>query len=214
MGVDDGFDGSVRVQERVVGPPILISDEAVARLNREGLRYTWEPLRVVDEAREAMFRMPDGKSGVVLGSGPNTAEWKGRGWKTLDIDSGAGADFTVDGNLMETVVPAKSQDFLLAECVTMDEGGLNGVGWGRLLNQANAVLKDGGTISVVTAAFEGNSETTLPPRDWYGEVMAQHGFEAIVEVHKIEAYAPGKTAQKVIYHGQKVAEGFDLNRGK
>jgi hypothetical protein len=55
-----------------VKPHIVISQDAVARLNSEGFRYTWEPLRTVDEAREAAMRMPEGRTGIVIGSGPNT----------------------------------------------------------------------------------------------------------------------------------------------
>lgn len=90
-----------------VKPPVFIDTQAVKRLNKEGWREHWEPLKIIDEAREATYHLPDDKIGIVLGSGENTPEWKQKGWKTLDIDSSIGADFTVDANYLETVNPPR-----------------------------------------------------------------------------------------------------------
>lgn len=45
----------------------------------------------------------------------------------------AGVDYTVDANRMDTVVPAASQDYILAENIKMDPLGKEGVSRGRLL---------------------------------------------------------------------------------
>lgn len=145
-----------------LGYPIEISNEAITRLNEQGYRPLWPALELVDSAREALARMPYGKNGVVIGSGPNTQAWREKGWHTLDIDRASGADYVVDANDLETVIPANSQDFLFAEAIRMDEGGNAGVGWGRLLNQANYALKNGGELIIQTAHKEGVSHYYTP----------------------------------------------------
>lgn len=171
-----------------------------------------DAFQTVYKMRSAMEQMPQGKKGIVVASGGNTEYWKSKGWKTLDINPDDHADYVADANHMNKVIDVESQDFLLAECPTLEPNGMGGIGWGRLLHQANEVLKTGGIMSIKTAAFEGASETTLPPVDWFSETMTQHGFNVTVETEPVHEYSPGKTAQRIIYHGQKVANGFDASR--
>ena len=192
-----------------VKTPVLISPEAVKRLNGEGVRYGWEPLRIVDEGRIAIARMPEGKSGIVIGSGPNTPEWKTRGWRTLDIDPQAGADMTLDANQLETMVPADSQDFLLSEYLTFDQLGKEGVTPARLLQQANRILKIGGELIIESVSFENLPESTIPNRLEFAELMAKHGYDTVVEVGEYYHFGEDKKEQRVVYYGKKVASGFD-----
>jgi hypothetical protein len=197
-----------------IQPPIEIAGGAVTRLNREGLRYSWEPLQIIDESREAMHKMPQGKSGIVLGSGPNTEAWKQRGWLTLDIDPSVEADLTIDANLMEQVVPPNSQDFILAEFIRFQKGGVGGVGPGRLLLEANKALKDGGRLIIQSAHKEGVPTSNLPDRNWYANSMTQHGFEVIEELQEIRPLPGNALEQRVTYYGVKKYSGFDATRGK
>lgn len=103
--------------------PLTIGESAVRRFNLQGLRENYPPLNIIDTARIAMSRMPDGKAGIVLGSGPNTTDWRQRGWQTLDIDPLAGADYLIDANRLEEVVHPGSQDFVLAERILFDYSG-------------------------------------------------------------------------------------------
>lgn len=195
-----------------VQPAVTIATEAVARLNSEGFRYTWEPLRIVDEGREAMARLPQGKKGIVIGSGENTQGWKDRGWKTLDIDPSAQADMTVDANQLETVIMPGTLDFLLAECVTFDPNGTEGVSPARLLSQANKVLKSGGELIVESASFENAPQARVPNRTPFSELMTAHGFDTTVEVGTYHHVDELKTEQRVVYYCRKVADGFDASR--
>src|SRR3989338_6006020 len=100
--------------------PVVMGKDTITRLNRAGTRENNVNLKLVDECRAAIGNMPDGKSGVVVGSGPNTEAWRGRGWQTIDVNPTAGADFVVDANHMVTVLGPKSRDFVCAEYVTFD----------------------------------------------------------------------------------------------
>jgi len=162
--------------------PLTIFDDAIARFNREGLRGVagYEFLESVGSVREALNRMPQRKRGIVLGSGQNSEDWRRRGWNALDINPTAGADFTVDVNNMSEVVPAGSQDFLYAEHLRFHPGGNERAGWGRLPQQANLALKEGGLLTVRTANIEGESDATVPPREYFTNTLAEHGFDVVV----------------------------------
>lgn len=125
---------------------IELPTNTIASMNAEGLREAFEPLRVVDQAREALYKMPEGKIGIVLGSGPNTGKWRSRGWVTLDVDPQYGADITGDANYLERFVPDGNLDFVYAECITFDPEAKKGVHPVRLLQQANQALRMGGGI--------------------------------------------------------------------
>lgn len=193
----------------MIPEPITIGESAIRRLNLRGMHREYPPLEIIDRAREATARMPDGKTGVVLGSGPNTTEWKQRGWQTLDIDSRVGADFTIDANRLEEVLPPNSQDFVLAEAITFDQRGRKGVGRGRLLREANIVLKPGGTLIIRSAHIEGRPTAQIPDRHWFADQLRKHGFQAITEVHDIHRLSEENYQdQEVLYYGVKLAEGF------
>lgn len=194
-----------------ISKPTLMAEDTIRRLNSEGFRERFEPLKIVDEAREVLERMPEGKSGIVLGSGPNTKSWKTKGWKTLDIDPSSNADFIVDANQLETLVTPASQDFLMTEFITFDPKGENGVGRGRLLQQANKALKEGATLVVRTAHQEGMA-TYLPDRRDFVHQMTDYGFQTVVELHQIIDSGGNIKEQEVVYYGKKVAEGYVQNR--
>ncbi len=200
MGVD---------QSRSVPPPEVIGENAVGRLNLLGEREIYPPLDIIGRARIALSKMPEGKAGIVLGSGPNTADWKRRGWKTLDIDPSVGADYTANANETEKHVALSSQDFIFVETIVFDRRGRKGVGPGRLLQQANAVLRPGGILVIKSAHAEGAPNRQVPDRHWYAGQLQKHGFQAVVEVHDInEDPAEQYLDQRVVYYGVKVAEGF------
>lgn len=195
-----------------VKPAVLISPEAIQRLNSEGMRYEWEPLRIVDEGRVAMARMPEGQVGIVIGSGDNTTKWRARGWDTLDIDPTVKADMTIDANELETAITPGSQDYLLAECVTFKPLGEKGVSPARLLQQANKGLKIGGILMVETASFENHPKITIPNRFHFPGLMVAHGFDVVIEVDTCYHSEEDQRQQRVVYYGKKVAEGFDKSK--
>lgn len=103
----------------------------------------------------------------------------------------------------------------MAECITFDPDGVNGVGWGRLLQQASQTLKLGGTIIIKSAHFENEPDKSVPDRNWYAQTMAKHGFNSIVEMDQFYSYTVDnqeRKNQRVWYYGIKAAEGFDLSR--
>jgi SAM-dependent methyltransferase len=180
------------------------------------LRNKFEPLRIVDESREALFSMPEGKQGTVVGSGINTEQWKAKGWKTLDIDPKHRADMIHDANTMTEILPPESQDFIYAELINMDPMGLKGASPARLLQQFNKVLKPDGKLIIKTAHIEGESDSTLPNRNKYIELLKKHGFTGVAELGPIEHYGPeGEIeAQSVIYYGEKKRAGFQKDSGE
>lgn len=196
--------------DRMLPQPLTIGESAVRRLNLQGVRQEYSPLDIIDTARIAMSRMPDGKTGIVLGSGPNTPEWKQKGWQTLDIDQSTGADYPMDANRLEEVIPPSSQDFVLAERILFDYSGRKGVGRGRLLREANIVLKPGGTLIIRSVHVEGSPMAQAPDRNWYANQLRKHGFQAITEVHDMHEADPSKgyRQQEVFYYGVRLAEGF------
>ncbi len=134
-----------------VQPPRHVSISTISELNRAGERENYPWLNTVDEMRIVLFEMPQGKAGVVLGSGSKSEEWKNRGWYTLDNDPNSGADAIYDANEIAQIIKPDSLDYLYSECITMDTLGIRGVSPARLLNQANIVLKDGGILAIKTA---------------------------------------------------------------
>ena len=193
-------------------PYVELGSDEIRRLNREGLRASFEPLQIRDEAVEASTKMPEGKIGLVLGSGPNTGEWRGRGWATLDIDPVYGSDFVEDANYLDRKIPPNSCDYVFAECIKFDPLGHAGVAPARLLEQANRVLKPGGLVIISSATKYNKPGNTLPRREVFAPKMLEHGFRAVVENHELRTFdMPGQgevVEQAVVYYGQKVAEGY------
>lgn len=213
MGLDSDLEVNSQTLENPVKPPILISDTTITRHLHEGWRYKSRIFQTIAEARAALGQMPEGKQGIVLGSGSNTLEWKAKGWQTLDIDPYWKSDFILDANRLESVVEPGSQDYIYAEHLNLDRKGVRGVGWGRLLQQANLILKEGGILFIRTGTFENSPISQLPPRDQFAQSMAQHGFSTITELHLITEYQ-GITHQDLVYYGRKMAEGFDPTRAE
>lgn len=197
------------VDQRSIPAPEIIGENAVRRLNLVGARERYAPLDIIDRARVALAKMPEGKTGIVLGSGPNTADWRNRGWKTLDIDPTVGADYTANANQTEKHIAPSSQDFILAETIVFDRRGRKGVGPGRLLQQANLALRPGGMLVIESAHVEGSPIRQVPDKQWYAQQMRKHGFRTVVELHdRNELPSEQFLDQRVFYYGVKVAEGF------
>lgn len=190
-----------------VNKPVLISDDTVSRLNLEGSSTNYEPLQTVNRGHKAREGLSPNETGIVVGSGENTSDWKEKGWRTCDFNPKFNSDLNVDANDLENYVPEKSQDFILAECVTFDKLSQKGVSPSRLLNQANKLLKTGGILIVETANFEGLDDAGVPKRNKYLDLMARHGFNAVAEVFQYDEIGDGILDQKIIYYGKKVVDG-------
>jgi hypothetical protein len=197
-----------------IDAPINIASDVRQRLNHEGLGRVWEPLKVVNAGRIALNKMPEGQTGVVLGSGPNTESWRQKGWQTLDIDAAAKADFTADANKLDEVLPPGSQNYILAECIRFDETAERGVASDVLLSQANRALAVGGKLVIETAHFENHPTSKLPDRKEYAKRMTAYGFNTVVELNDYISFGPDgeKQVQKVVYYGEKKDEAFDESR--
>lgn len=160
----------------------------------------WEPLETISRLRLAMEQMPDGKTGIVLGSGKNTLKWKKRGWLTLDIDPVYQSDFVLDANNLEALFQNQF-DFVLAENITFHPLGINGVSPVRLLDQADKTLKIGGELIIKSAHLE-NISSSLPNRYQYSQLMYSHGFKTVVEISGTPTDRQSK--QIVTYYGKKM----------
>lgn len=201
---------SLEAISSIVPEPLNMASDTIERLNSQGMREKFEPLRIVDECREALYDMPEGKEGIVVGSGPNTELWRAKGWKTLDLDPESNADMILNANEMAGTVAPESQDFVYAEAITMDSKGVKGASPARLLNQFNKVLKPGGKLIIQTAHFEG-VKTSLPNREGYIKLLQAHGFYGIAElgtIHYLDETG-SKYEQRVVYYGEKKRAGFE-----
>lgn len=203
--------------------PTVKSPEIVSKYAIDRLRETWEPVKTIDDAHNALERMPLGKKGVVVGAGPKSSEWKAKGWDTLDLDPKY-PDLTYVANANHMVkdsedspnpLDKESQDYIYAENLRFDPEGKKGAGRGRLLQQSNQALKTGGVLIVESANIKGHPLSTLPEREWYAQEMANHGFNTVVVLDFIredETPFGAVHAQKVYYIGEKVANGYDPSR--
>lgn len=146
----------------------IFSSEQIARLNSEGARFSSHTIRMIDECRDAMERMPLGAKGVVIGPGNNASSWHDRGWETIDILVSVGPTYVADANQLAEVTEGTQYDFVLSEYVTMHpEAGHPtktlpktgepyyepAVGHENLLAQANKVLKPSGRLIIKTVDF-------------------------------------------------------------
>lgn len=194
----------------MVNKPVLMSESTFHRLTNEGGSTNWWALQLVTEGKNIVDnKLSDDQSGIVLGSGDNTQEWKTKGWFTCDINPKFNPDIVVDANDLDERVVPNSQDCLFAECLRFDSLSRNGVSPSRLLNQANKLLREGGILVIETANFEGIENTNVPKRDRYLSLMAKHGFNAVAEVFPYYDMGGGKLDQKVIYYGKKVVDGYN-----
>lgn len=140
---------------------------------------------MIAEAKTAFVRMPEGKRGLVIGSGPNTPQWQRRGWATLDMDPTVDPDFLVNANWLEAFVEPNTFDFVLAERLTFDRTGVRGVRPKRLAASARAILKDGGVLVVQTARHEetplSKKKPTIPLADDVMKNLKDRGFHVTAE---------------------------------
>ena len=166
-----------------------------------------ESSEIILDARKALTKMPEGKKGIVLGSGGNTNKWRQKGWKTLDIEPKNKADFVADANKMEKAVAPASQDFLFAEFISFDQTGKKGVVAEKLIEQSGKVLKTGGILIIVTGHDEGYPwPDPLPNKTDFAKFMAKNGFQTVLEANKVEIWAETIKQQRVIYYGKKLTD--------
>lgn len=196
--------------------PQLYSLDAVGKLAEFDTNAENPYVQTVVECSEALERMPSGKVGIVLGSGPNTALWKSKKWFTLDIEEDCSANFTADANNLEAAVGQMKGhfDFIYAEAIRFDPNSKKGVSRGRLLDQSSKILPIGGTLIIKTANIESNFGT-LPKRESYAQLATRHGFRVtvVVEPYHVNPLT-GTKSQQVWYYCEKIAEGFDKARSQ
>ena len=145
---------------------------------------------------QAIRGMPIGETGLVLGTGENTPEWKNRGWLTLDISPRQKADFTADARYTPEILRRTDHyplDYLAAEGIWFGEPpkwfeldkrlanqlkhtilpSSTGITIEELTEVANQSLKDGGVF-----VYIGASEEWLPTME---EELSHLGFETRIQ---------------------------------
>lgn len=199
---------------------VALSSEQIAKMNMEGHRFTHHTIQMIDECRDAIEKMPQGKDGIVLGAGPNSRGYAHRGWESIDIDPSVSATYTADANHLSEAVNGKQYDFVMAERLTLGEVAGTpvarvdrdylepAVGHERLLEQARAVLKDGGRLIIDTVDF-GDTLTNLPKSEAYAALMRKHGFAPVLEVKTIDDFTDPDKRNKgteVTWYAEKLKE--------
>lgn len=199
----------------------IFSSEQIARLNCEGARFASRTIRMIDECRDAMERMPTGAKGIVIGPGDNASSWHNRGWETIDILDSVGPTYVADANQLAEVTEETQYDFVLSEYVTLHpeaghptktvaETGKEyyepAVGHENLLAQASQVLKIGGRLIIKTVDF-GEAEYSVPKAEKFAPLLRKNGFAPVLEVRAIQDFTNPKERKrgvKVIWYAEKV----------
>jgi curved DNA-binding protein CbpA len=189
-----------------------VGEDTTVESHEESGSFEVKAKTILESGREALEKMPDEKTGIVLGAGDNAKFWSERGWKTLDINPEAGADITMDVNDLSDAIPPHSQDFLFSERMKFDPDGRDGAGPARLLQQANNSLKDKGELIIKTVDFLDKSDPglTIPKSAEFMKRLKEHGFEVEVERGKmeLEGVNNNERVQPITYYARKVSEGY------
>jgi predicted SAM-dependent methyltransferase len=194
-------------KSKIIPEPDEIAKASLIWLKIKNWFQKSKSLEIVIGAKKALLHLPEGKTGIVLGSGGNTKSWKKKGWKTLDIKPESKADYIVDANRMEKAVTPSSQDYLFAEFISFDPTGKKGVIARKLIEQSSRALKIGGTLIIITGHHEGYPwPDSLPNKSKFTKIMFKNGFQTVLESHKVEIWAETVRQQRVIYYGKKLIE--------
>ena len=185
-------DSALRVQ------PIWMSLDAVNRLTREG--SSWDRLGLITKCAEVLRELPEGKSGIVVGSGDKSDLWRSRGWKTLDSDPESDADIITNANLK--FADPSTQDYIFSECVSMGKDADTAVVPRLFLKQAFEALKDEGVLMMETASFDKNREVAIPNREDFTNMMVEAGCNVVLAVLGRIVGKENKH-QKVFYYAVK-----------
>lgn len=205
------FDGTTHI----IGENLALSNDHIAKMNKKGSFDS--RVSLINECREAVYQIPQGKRGLCVGSGWNTKSWKERGWDTLDIDPLVQAKFTANANRMVGVTGIKAYDYIYVEGITMNINEKEGITRGRLLQQANVALKTGGKLMIETADFGKNEKgSILPVAEDFLPLLVKHGFKAYIVINKPNDFNDSMVRTTdgiyVTYYAEKIADGFDEKR--
>jgi len=198
--------GNSEYNLKIVSQPKVISHSAVERFADQGKLAENSDFQIIGECKQALDKMPRSKRGLVLGSGGNSDEWREKGWLTLDIDESCQPDIVGNANYLEDL-NLSDFDYVCAECIRFDRKGKLGVSRGRLLNQVNKVMSEGGKLIIITSHAEGK-DTEVPDRRFFANLMGRHGFRTVVELFPLQSDQKGVKRQKVIYYGEKIRGGY------
>lgn len=195
-------------------PLIVTTNELKAGLIEE------KTVAFLREAKDNLSgNLPEGKRGIVLGSGVNTDSWNSKGWETLDFDPRFRTTFTEDANLMGGISYLQERyNLVIAENITFSKTSLDAVGRGKLALEANKLLKDDGILIIRSGHIQPNplvdSVKTLPDISWYPGLLTRHGFEVTVLIFNPTTDERGVTSNNVWYVCKKVSQGYDKKRYK
>jgi SAM-dependent methyltransferase len=200
---------------------VFFSSEQIARLNSKGARFTSHTIRMIDECRDAVERLPTGAKGIVIGPGDNASSWHDKGWETIDILGSVEPTYVADANQLAEVTKGTQYDFVLSEYVTLhpeaghptktvsgtgEEYDEPAVGHEQLLLQANQVLKPGGRLIIKTVDF-GQDECSVPKAEEFAVLLRKNGFAPVLEVRAIQDFTDPKERKrgvKVIWYAEKI----------
>lgn len=166
-------------------------------------------------AEAAMQQMPNGLNGIVLGSGENTADWRKRGWDTMDLQAEYQADLTGHAEALSSIdATHKGQrDYVLAENISFEPAGIEGIDTKALIRAMNQALKTGGIGVIRTVDVIGGRDkehNTIPGHLEFIALLQQQGFDVVSVVEEPEPNTlnngDDSITRVITYYGEKKAE--------
>lgn len=160
--------------------------------------------QLVFESKEAMIKMPNGKNGIVIGSGRNTPLWHIKGWETLDINPEYRTKYVGDANQLSKIIPSESYDYILSEYVGISTRSqdllFDALGHKNILAQAMKVLRDDGIVIIQTADSEMKKSEFRLGLVEYAQLMGDFGFSVVLETENMTQLAD---RVPVVWYGRK-----------
>jgi hypothetical protein len=149
---------------------------------------------LVFQSKEAMIKMPEGKTGLVIGSGGNTKEWNKKGWETLDVEPIFKTNYIGDANRLGEIVKEKRYDYILSENVAISNSSkppslnnariVNSIKLESFLNNAYKILNDQGILIVQMTDSEKMLDEFRSGNDKYNLFVEKNDFLGIMEISR------------------------------
>ncbi|KKR11700.1 MAG: hypothetical protein UT39_C0004G0059 [Candidatus Woesebacteria bacterium GW2011_GWA1_39_21] len=150
-----------------------ITPEGYLKLKVDKIKGSGLATSIKDECLSSEELLPSDKNGLVIASGNSTEKWRGKGWKTLDIDRSNYPDFPIDIRHMDEQIKPDSFDYILLDGLPMNKNG--GVELETVIQQTRNALKNGGKLFFQTS-IDDEGYSRLPTENEISQTLIKNGF--------------------------------------